>query len=389
MIRTKTRLIAILLLCAAIAPAFGNDIEYTITDLGTLGGPTSVPEAISQNGIICGAAQLSPAINHPFVYQGSGPMQDLGLLDPVNGVVGVAYSVNSLGEVVGLSDAPGPNASHAFYYSGSGTLQDLGTFGGPGSVAFCINESGQIAGVAQTASGANHGAIWTVGGPTLDLGAGFLADAINNTGLIGGLSPQTHHAALYNLSSASTTDLGTLSGGTESQVNGLSDTGFAVGFSETMVGKTGTTHAFLYDVQTGVMTDLGNPASAVWASDALGVNDLGDVVGGYSLDATGAGNDAFIYTQAGGMQNLNDLVDPSAGWDLNAAEGVNDSGDIVGCGFNPQGQFHGFLLTPVPEPSTLQLSIVLSAIFASIAARRLSRARRRTQLADPFNHYIR
>ena len=73
---------------------------------------------------------------------------------------------------------------------------------------------------------------------------------------MGGLAPQTHHAAIYNLSSGSMSDLGTLAGGTLSQVDGMSDTGSSAGFSEVMVGQTGTTHAFLYDVQTGVLGDL-------------------------------------------------------------------------------------------------------------------------------------
>ncbi len=55
------------------------------------------------------------------------------------------------------------------------------------------------------------------------------------------------------------------------------------------------------------------------------------------------------------MQNLNDLIDPSSGWTL-MATGINDAGQIVGAGFNPQGEYHAFLLTPiVPEPSTLSL----------------------------------
>ena len=56
------------------------------------------------------------------------------------------------------------------------------------------------------------------------------------------------------------------------------------------------------------------------------------------------------------MQNLNNLIDPLLGWNLTGTGGVNDAGQIVGSGYNPQGQFHAFLLTPVvPEPSAISL----------------------------------
>ena len=89
MIQSKKTIIAALFVCATCgfaAQGQGNDIMYTITDLGTLGGPTSVPNAISQNGIIVGGAEVPQRGNYPFLYQSNGPMQNLGLLDPVNGV---------------------------------------------------------------------------------------------------------------------------------------------------------------------------------------------------------------------------------------------------------------------------------------------------------------
>ena len=88
MIPIKTKLIAGLIVCAACRPRRkpGSNIMYTVTDLGTLGGPESIPNAISQNGIIVGNAMVSVSSNHPFIYRGNGPMQDIGLLDPVNGV---------------------------------------------------------------------------------------------------------------------------------------------------------------------------------------------------------------------------------------------------------------------------------------------------------------
>ena len=248
--------------------------------------------------------------------------------------------------------------AHAFLYNSSGSLIDLRTLGGQSSFAYSINQSGQIAGQAQTASGTWHGVIWTITGSAIDLGAGFAPLAINNEGLVGGKSNQTLQPALYNLSSGSATDPPTL-GGAQGQVEAMNDDGLVVGFSDTPTSS----HGFLYDINTGALTDLGNLASPAWGSDALGVNDLGQVVGGYSLDGTGAAGAAFIYTQADGMQNLNDLIDSSSGWYLETACAINNLGEIVGEGFNPQGNNDAFLLTPISEPPPLQLTIVLGTIL--------------------------
>ena len=43
------------------------------------------------------------------------------------------------------------------------------------------------------------------------------------------------------------------------------------------------------------------------------------------------------------------------GSSLTAAMGINDAGQIVGTYVLPDGTYHGFLATPVPEPSTLLL----------------------------------
>ena len=51
------------------------------------------------------------------------------------------------------------------------------------------------------------------------------------------------------------------------------------------------------------------------------------------------------------MVNLNELlVDPTSGWHLTAATGINDDGAIVGYGHVNFGKDRAFLLTPVEVP---------------------------------------
>jgi probable HAF family extracellular repeat protein len=89
---------------------------------------------------------------------------------------------------------------------------------------------------------------------------------------------------------------------------------------------------------------------------ARAINDLGEVVG--------VVNDGpFIWDSVAGMRNLNDLLDDSGdGWVLTHAYDINDRGQIVGFGTNPDGDVHGFLLNPVPEPSTLIIWSLLGAL---------------------------
>ena len=67
---------------------------------------------------------------------------------------------------------------------------------------------------------------------------------------------------------------------------------------------------------------------------------------------------AFVHTDAEGLRNLNDLIDKSRGWVLQTAFDVNDSGQIVGYGYNNfDGNAHAVLLTPTtkkPPECTLQ-----------------------------------
>jgi probable HAF family extracellular repeat protein/autotransporter-associated beta strand protein len=213
-----------------------------------------------------------------------------------------------------------------------------------------------------------------------DLGAGFLPTAINNTGWVGGLATQTSHAAIYSISSGLVSDIGTL-GGATSQVEAISDTGFVVGYSDTPASS----HGFLNDLRTAQMTDLGNIASPAWGSAALGVNDLGQVVGGYSLDANSVQNRAFIYTKVDGMEDLNDFIDPTSGFQLRSATGINDLGEIAASGFNAQGQYHAFLLTPVPEPTTFKLTIIVFCILGGMLASSSLLNRTRVPSGTRFN----
>ena len=89
-------------------------------------------------------------------------------------------------------------------------------------------------------------------------------------------------------------------------------------------------------------------------SAARKLNDSGLIVG----DAEDSVGDYHAFLWSGGtMQDLDSLIPSSLNWNLQYANGINDSGQICGVGINPSGQTDAFLLTPspTPEPSTLAL----------------------------------
>lgn len=130
--------------------AFTWDYKTThMTDLGTLGGPSSAAWDVNDVGDVVGEADVAPGVSHAFVYR-AGVMQDLGTL---GGASSVARGIADLrGEVVGWSWTD-QGAVHAFLWNGS-ALIDLNTLIPPDSgwclqYAEAINAGGMIVGTGR------------------------------------------------------------------------------------------------------------------------------------------------------------------------------------------------------------------------------------------------
>ena len=151
-----------------------------------------------------------------------------------------------------------------------------------------------------------------------------------------------------------------------SYANAINESGHVVGQAQNVSNEF---HAFVWDIDNG-MQDIGNLGGSTTIS--YGINESDQVVG-YST--TGDGYDhAFIWDSQNGMRDLNDLVSDTAGFTLQYARAINNSGQIVGYG-DYNGQTRAFLLTPtvVPEPISSTLFIVGGA---SLGLRRFWRKRR-------------
>lgn len=315
--------------------ANGQAPTYVVFDLGTFGGNLSEAQGINNSGQVVGMADAVSWVDigsRAFMYS-SGSMQNLGL-PPYWSPFASSYAegINNSGQVVGYVS---PN-DQAFLCAG-GSMKAIGTLGGEYSYANAINNAGQVVGRAYTVSGVPHAFLYS-NGSMQDLGTlgGTTsgANAINDNGQVVGASAitadSTSHAFLY--SNGSMQDLGTL-GGTYSGGAAINNAGQVVGDSYM---SDGSQHAFLYS--NGSMQDIGTLAEPYYSISAKGINNRGQVVGcGYYTMGIVTHNHAFLYSN-GSIWDLNSLpLIGGSGWTLEVGSAINDAGQIAGYGISPSG----------------------------------------------------
>lgn len=341
--------IGVLLIFAAIAAA---DPIYTIAGLGT---GASTGYAINSAGIVAGAMVNGSGVNQAFVSTSAG-LQPLAS----GGSESYGYGINNAGTVAGTTYVNGQAYGTVWSASGIEVL-------GPGSYAMAINNLGEVV-------GGNGSAFTDVNGIVQELETNSqvgwsAAYGVNDSGTVvgdGQLSNGTFQALVWNAAGAMTM-LGTL-GGPSSQATAVNDSGEVVGFASL---ANGYQNAFAWN--GAAMVDLGTLGLS---SYAYGVNNSGEAVG-YSYLADGSQH-AFLYDD-GKMLDLNSLIPANSGWDLLAAYGINDAGQITGVGLQ-DGQLTAFLLTdppppapgnpsPVPEPNSIAVIVALGVIGATARRR--------------------
>jgi len=321
-----------------------------ITEIPPLGNGLVFMQDINDDGVAVGSAQIAGGGYHAFRYTDQGGVQDLGALpgfgaqsfataiapdgaigghsdhgDGTGTLFGYRYTptgghtelcpggcsvwdLNGSGQVVGLLLGREATTWQAFLWSAASGLHPLGTLGGTRSSASGISESGLVVGNAQVAGSALD-----------DVGHAFLYDS------------RAAHPALQDLNSRAKTPGWVLRG-----ANDVNDA-FVVGYGL----HDGLSHAFRMSLATGQVDDLGTLAGA--PSVGWAVDPTGDVVGWVAKDAHT--NVAVVYGGGlGGLHALNDFVDPSQGWELQQANGINRHGAIVGMATH-QGVPVGFKLT--------------------------------------------
>jgi probable HAF family extracellular repeat protein len=273
-------------------------------DLGTLGGTTSRAYAINAAGQVAGSSTTSTGETHAFLWTPGSGMQDLGTVG--DGTASTARGMNDRGDVVGEVTLPPVGirqpAKHAFLWSPGQGMQDLGTLGTTlgSTIAFDVNNAGQVVGRAFSADQQispptdpeyfSRGFVWTPGQGMIDvgdLGGGHsVAYAINDAGQVVGRSwlstyiPDygTPYRAFLWSPGQGMQDLGTLATSPSASVaSAINEIGQVVGSTDTgpyFLGY-GELQAFLWSPANGM--DAMTPTTGI--RSPRGINTLQQVIG--------------------------------------------------------------------------------------------------------------
>lgn len=311
--------------------------------------------AINDSGQIVGFTRTPKGIEQPVLWD-SGNTILLPVLGPAGGV---ASAINDLGEIAGYTTLP--NGTFVATKWVGGQALPLSAIGGQGSVANAINNAGDVAGYSYTGNGTDyHATVWS-NGKLQDVDSDQLnlseIHAMNGPGLaVGSLSTRAGQVQAVYWQNGQEIVLPSLGG--NSYVMAINDSGQMAGFA--------SSYAVVW--KDGVLSTLGTLAG-YQTYLVGGINIQGQVVGEAFV-----GNNTHALSWTNGQAiDLNDLLPSQVakeGWVLNTATGINRAGQIIGLATNAlTGVSQGYVLSPVPEPSTWAL-MALGCAGVGLTSRR-------------------
>ncbi|MBU6416007.1 MAG: hypothetical protein KJS83_02415 [Xanthomonadaceae bacterium] len=386
-------LTGVLAACAVAVSATAAETsppDYSIIDLPSLGGTASQGSSINTFGLIAGYSNLpGNQVAHAAAWW-FGSKYDLDTLGGANSAVEWPVK-NEFGVISGIAQTSQPNppgehwSCQAFFnYDGhtclgfvwkSGKMIPLQPLpGGYNSFATGTNNRFQTVGWAETGfhdpscnSNPDDGFVQVLQflpvtwGPNpgqigaLPLEAGDdsgAATAVNDSGEVVGISGScdqavgrytARHMVLWKDGKA--IDLGNIGGDAWNTPMAINRQGDVVGFAGITPGPNPVLHAFFRGHAGGPPVDLG-VLQLGDISEALGINDRGQVVGLSCGPGETDGCHGFLW-QDGVMTDLDSFA-PNYQGVLEDAQDINDLGQITGQALDASGNLVAFLATPVP-----------------------------------------
>ena len=282
--------------------------------------------------------------------------------DPANPTFTNLLGINNSLTIGGFSGSP---VSQGFTLTLPNSFTPQNFPSSTSSMVTGINNNGSTTGIYVDAGGTTHG-YTDIGGTftTVDQGGTVFNQSlgINDSNVTVGYSSATDPAGAtgqtaYSQSGGVFTNINALlPSNVNSQAVGINDLGSIVGFFM----PTATTSLGFLDVG-GMITKLDPFGSSF--TQALGINNAGEIVGFY----TDGGGVQHGYLDIGGVFTT---FDP-AGSLSTTINGVNNLGDFVGFFTDPNDNVVGFVATTgVPEPSTWAMMLLGFAGLGFAAYRR-------------------
>jgi probable HAF family extracellular repeat protein len=359
-------LFALLLLCGlgAASPSYGQGGQYTLYELGTLGGPNTYAYDINDSGRIVGVGD-TPLYDEGTVWQAfTGTKDGISAVFPEETVRSSANAINRDGVIAGYKNG------RAFLVGGGSPFVDLGVLPGAGaSWGLGLNRGKKVVGYSWNPGVSEKGALWEQDGSGNYLqndigtlgGAYTRATSVNDTDQVAGHSQNAtgaNRAFRWQkvAGNATLAELGVLTGFTDSFALRINNRGAVAGYNVVMDEfYNQTARACLWGdngVQELKKKNASGLSESVLYSEAYGINDSGSVVGMYYSEEHQELR-AFLWDAANEMRDLNSLLPANSGLLLVAAYAINNKGEIVGYGYKGTSTHAtAFLLVPpsAPEP---------------------------------------
>ena len=302
----------------ALFPAFAWSQEFTVTDLGTLGGSTSYANAVNDNGQVVGTANITGnAYGDAFLYANAS-ITDLA---PGMSTFGsTAVAINDQGHIL-LNLINQDNFDTESYLWNGTNLTDLGI-----ENAVAMNASDMVVGNGENVPGW----YWVYANGQLDTSPAnqlpspwvdALATSVNNSGEIAGLCSD---GDVYDPGPAC------VFGPDGSYVLQGSP---IYGYVPILINSTGSTCAYDSSGNFAIWSSSGTEIDSLHYGDMAecnGLNDYGVAVG---LSVSGGSSYVpLVYDSVNGLRDLNGLVERNRrepGFTVLYAVGISNTGYIA------------------------------------------------------------